>query len=251
MIDISSLMPQLSVLKQKAAVDTASNSADPFSAILNQQIDAVTETSDPAPVSLDEIDEMSSLPDELKSMIKDLMEGTPQTDDQLKAASKKLAVISRGLVDILNNTMPGTETAQAEVDLQYAIFGTFQLLENYGYKPAVSDLVQTWKTIDARTDSYETLMSGLVDFIKTKACKLKGLKTDDTITKDVTTKKLTWEMQYELWSTVSAYGNTSRSQLLLKTFNDTNQMASAKVDLKGTKIDSLIDPVAPSSSTDF
>jgi flagellar hook-basal body complex protein FliE len=252
MIDISALMPQLSVLKQKAAAaDISSKAIDPFSSVLTQKIDDINSRSDAAAPSLDEIDRISSLPDDLKSMIKDLMEGTPQTDDQLKAASKKLAVVSRGLVDILNNTMPGTETAQAEVDLQYAIFGTFQLLENYGYKPAVADLVQTWKTIDTRTDSYETLMSGLVDFIKTKACKLKGLKTDDTIIKDVTTKKITWEMQYELWSTVSAYGNTSRSQLLLKTFNDTNQMASAKVDLKGTKIDSLIDPVAPLSSTDF
>ncbi len=252
MIDISSLMPQLSVLKQKAAAaNTASTTLAPFSSVLDQKIDDVNATTAPETPSLDKIDSMSFLPDELKSMIKDLMKGATQTDDQLKDASKKLAVLSRRLVDVLNTTMPGTETAQAEIDLQYATFGTFQLLENYGYKPAVSDLVQTWKTLDTRTDSYKTLISGLVDFIKTKSCKLTGSKTAARTNTTVTDIKITWEMQYELWSTVSAYGNTSRSQPLLKTFNDSNQMASAKVDLKGTKIDSLIDPVIPSTLTEF
>ncbi|NBV84589.1 hypothetical protein EBR57_10820, partial [bacterium] len=194
---------------------------------------------------VDAIDAMSTLPDEIKTIIKDLANAAPKTDADLTTESKKLAVASRTLVEILNRTPGESESVEAEINLQVVTFGVFQLLENYGYKPAVGDLVQTWKTLDMRTNAYQTLIDGLIDFIKKHACALKALKSDDTINTDVTYKKVTWEMQYSLWEELSVYGNTVRTQPLIKAFNENNQMASAKVDFDGEKIDSLIDPISP------
>jgi len=243
MIDIQSLMPQLSVLKQKTLAAEAAGSVS-FDSVLSQKIDEVAGEA-PAAISLDAIDAMSTLPDEIKTIIKDLANAVPKTDADLTTESKKLAVASRTLVEILNRTPGESESVEAEINLQVITFGIFQLLENYGYKPAVGDLVQTWKTLDMRTDAYQTLIDGLVDFIKKHACALKALKSDDTINTDVTYKKVTWEMQYSLWEELSVYGNTVRTQPLIKAFNENNQMASAKVDFDGEKIDSLIDPISP------
>jgi len=243
MIDIQSLLPQLSILKQKKAESDAQPLRS-FDSVLNDAISSVTPAEDTTPPTIDSIDSMSSLPSEIKTLIKNLTQGLPLSDEQLKGASKQLAILSRGLVDMTNNYATSTDSAQSEIDLQFVSFGVFQLIENYAYKPAVSDLVQTWKSIDMRTDTYQSLITGIVDFIKKKKCPLKGLGLDDT--KDNSEiKKVTWEIQFELWEQVSAMGNTLRSQPILKAFNDSNQMDSAKVDFKGSRVDELIDPVLP------
>lgn len=245
MIDINSVMPQLSVLQQRSfgAIETQPETS--FNDVLSQKIQTLSGTSKIE--SSETIDTISTLPDDVRSIIKSLINHTPLDSERLNEASQKLATLSRRLVQMVNSTLPGPQSAQIEIDLHFVILGTFQILENYGHKSAVSDLMETWKSLDTRTTTYDSLLSGLVDFIKTKACPCNGLKDiNGALPSGINPTKITWELQYEMWAQISATGNNLRSQPLLKEFNEKNQMASAKVDFNGLRIDSLIDPITPS-----
>jgi len=147
----------------------------------------------------------------------------------------------------INLGRSGVDTVKSEIDMQVLTYVSFNLIENYGQTSVLDDLTYLWRNLDVRTDAYKSLIEGLKGFIKTKRCDFHGVPN---ITESER-KKRTWEMQYQLWEMISVYGITERSQPLLQTFNTENQMASAKVDLKGQKIDSLIDSIAPKIEIDF
>jgi hypothetical protein len=121
MFDINSLLPQMALLKQKVTRPDATLPAQSFSSVLTKKIEDVA-----GPETDPTLDSVSSLPDDIKKMIQDLADGTPMDEAGLKVGSKKLSIMAMGLTDMINNSVPGPDVAQAEIDLQVVLFGSFQ-----------------------------------------------------------------------------------------------------------------------------
>ncbi|NBV41190.1 hypothetical protein EBR96_00240 [bacterium] len=161
MLDINALFPQIAELKQKTAKATAS-SADSvsFDDILKSSV-AQTQAAESDSLTMEDLIEMVTVPEDLKAAVTDLSEDSPKTDQELKAVSKKIHVFSLGLVDVINNSVNANEVAQAEMDLQFLMIGTFQLTKSYGYASAADDLLGYWKKLDIRSQSFSALIKSI------------------------------------------------------------------------------------------
>jgi hypothetical protein len=188
-------------------------------------------------------DPNSSLPETLRKSLSALFLDTVMAPKELRVLSKQLAVYASGLADVVNFSSNPTEVAQADLDLQVITSGMIEMVDYYGQSHALNDLIGIWKKLDTRSASFERLEETLTVFAKTGTLDLGG-RPD--LEKSEDKQQVTFDLQYAMWTKLAAYGNLERSKNLLATFEESQQMRTAKLEFKGEPLDSLIEaePIA-------
>lgn len=185
-------------------------------------------------------DPNSTLPESIRKTLLALLSDTVLDETDLRKSGKQLSVYASGLADIVNTSPNPTEVAQADFDLQLVASGMYEMVENYGNKHAINDLIGLWKKLDTRSDAFQGLEDLFTTFAKTGTLELAG-RPD--LEKPEDKQQLTFDMQYAVWVKIASYGNLERSKNLLATFEESQQMRTAKLEFKGEPLDSLIEDV--------
>ncbi len=184
----------------------------------------------------------STLPPNVLTIVQSVIEGEPMTEAQLNKASRILQAVAGGIINLANQTIAPEQTKQLDFDLEIVVIGSLNLLTHYGYKPAIKDIVKLIRSIDSRSECFSTLKHGLTDLIKTKSFDLcDPNKSGDKKRSNSEKLAITYDIQYSLWEALSVIKGDTQTKTILGLFDQYNSMISAKVDIDGTPVDSLVE----------
>ncbi len=174
-------------------------------------------------------DPNSSIPESIRTSLQRLFSEELLSEKELKKMSKQLSVYATGLADVVNFSPNATEVAQADFDLQVMMAGLFTMVDAYGEKNAMTDLLNLWKKLDTRSSSFESVEASLIDFSKVGTMDLSG-RSDLVLSEK---KQLTFDIQYDVWNQIMSYAHLDRSKTVLAAFEKSEQMKMVKLEFKG------------------
>lgn len=183
-------------------------------------------------------DPNSRIPAHIRDFLRSIFSEEPVSEKTLRSGSKQLFVHAMQLVDVVNFSANPVEVTYAETDLQFLLVGMGEMVETCGYKHALQDLVAVWKKLDSRSDAFASLEEMLLTFSKMGTLDLSG-RPDLRTPEDK--QKVTFELQYALWTIVAANGNLDRAKPVLAAFEESQQMRLAKLNFKGEALDTLVE----------